>query len=333
MPSAHDILAAAGIHMLAVPTPFAIGPVNVYLIEGTPLTLVDTGPNSATSLTRLERLLAERGHRLEELEQLIVTHQHLDHLGLTGLVAERSGAEVAFLGVAAHTLSEFQREAIANDEYQARLMLAHGLDEHVTDALRSVGGILRAFGAPASVSRPLQDGGRLRLGDREMTVLWRPGHSPSDTVFHDAEARIAIVGDHLLSHVSSNAVVTRPLDGREDGPRPHPLLDYRASLQATHRLELDLVLPGHGPPIDDHRKLIEQRLDEQDRRAERILEVLAKGRQSAHEIATELFGGVAFTQAFLTLSEVLGHLDLLIERGQAVEDRSGPVASFVATGA
>ena len=44
--------AAAGIHRLAIPTPFAVGRVNVYMIEDDPLTLVDTGPYRSVSSSR-----------------------------------------------------------------------------------------------------------------------------------------------------------------------------------------------------------------------------------------------------------------------------------------
>ena len=52
--------AEAGIHRLAIPTPFAVGRVNVYLIDDDPLTLVDAGPNSGNSLDALEREFAAR---------------------------------------------------------------------------------------------------------------------------------------------------------------------------------------------------------------------------------------------------------------------------------
>ena len=72
----------AGIHRLAIPTPFQVGRVNAYLIEDSPLTLVDSGPNSAKALDELEQALAARGHAVEDIELLIVTHQHIDHFGL-----------------------------------------------------------------------------------------------------------------------------------------------------------------------------------------------------------------------------------------------------------
>ena len=67
---------AASIHCMPIPTPFAVGRINTYLIEDDPLTLVDVGPNSGTSLTALEDALGEHGRRIEDLERIVVTHQH-----------------------------------------------------------------------------------------------------------------------------------------------------------------------------------------------------------------------------------------------------------------
>jgi glyoxylase-like metal-dependent hydrolase (beta-lactamase superfamily II) len=88
---------AEGIKRLAISTPFVVGRVNTYLIEDEPLTLIDSGPNSGTSLDELEQQLAAHGHAVEDIELIIATHQHIDHIGLIDIVARRSGAEVAAL--------------------------------------------------------------------------------------------------------------------------------------------------------------------------------------------------------------------------------------------
>ena len=72
-----------------------VGRVNAYLIEDSPLTLVDSGPNSAKALDELEQALAARGLRVEDIELLVISHQHMDHFGLASILARRSGAEVA----------------------------------------------------------------------------------------------------------------------------------------------------------------------------------------------------------------------------------------------
>jgi len=92
--------------------------------------------------------------------------------------------------------------------------------------------------------------------------------------------------------------------------------------------DVSVVLPGHGEPITDHRKLVEDRLRMHERRAAKILRLLDGRALSAHEVAHELWGKVAVTQAFLALSEALGHLDLLSERGEVVEQRSDGVVRF-----
>ncbi|HEY4097714.1 MAG TPA: MBL fold metallo-hydrolase [Baekduia sp.] len=305
------------IRALAIPTPFAVGDVNAYLIEDDPLTLVDGGPNSATALAHLEGLLAGYGHRVEDIGLLVVTHQHADHMGLTGHLAARSGAPIAALAGLASYLERWNEAGAADDQFAYDLMLRHGVEPRVAKALRAVARMTRGWGAPCVVERPLADGDELELAGGPLRVLARPGHSPSDTVFHDEERGVLIGGDHLLSRVSSNALIARPLsldpETPLDGARPQPLLAYRASLQATHALDVDVVLGGHGAPVTAHRTLIDERLADQERRATQFLEVLKAGPASAHDLALSIWGEVAITQAYLTISEVLGHLDLLLE--------------------
>jgi glyoxylase-like metal-dependent hydrolase (beta-lactamase superfamily II) len=93
--------ADTGIHLIAVPTPFLVGRVNCYLIEDDPLTLIDTGPNSGKSLDELAGGLRALGRSIEELGLIVITHQHMDHLGLVEILQRRSGAEVAALDLLA----------------------------------------------------------------------------------------------------------------------------------------------------------------------------------------------------------------------------------------
>jgi glyoxylase-like metal-dependent hydrolase (beta-lactamase superfamily II) len=320
--------AAAGIHRLAIPTPFAVGRVNVYLIEDDPLTLVDAGPNSGTSFDELQRGIAGLGHALEDIALVIVTHQHIDHLGLVSLVASHSGAQVAAIDVAVPYMENFSDEAQADDDFASDIMLRNGIPGDVVAALQSVSAAFRAWGAPVEVTRPLHDGEALQLRDRTLHVHHRPGHSPTDTVFYDGDRRILIAADHLLGHISSNPLITRPRDGSTG--RPQALVQYLDSLAATREMEVDLVLPGHGDPITDHRALIDQRFELHRRRADKIHRLLAEQPRSAYEIAQALWGNIAVTQAYLTLSEVLGHVDLLANDGRVQEREREGVTVFEA---
>ena len=337
--------AAAGIHALAIPTPFLVGRVNCYLIEDEPQTLVDTGPNSGKSLDELEQALAALHHRVEDLGLIVITHQHMDHVGLLEILARRSGAEVAALDLLAPYLADFGASAAADDEFSVAVMRRHGVPPELVTALGSVGAAFRAFGSSATVTVALRDGEQLTLRDRTMVALHRPGHSPSDTVLWDEHRRILIAGDHLLARISSNPLLSRPLAPGGCGPsepearwiadpggpnRPHALLQYMESLRLTRELPAELVLGGHGPPTTEHTALIDERFRMHRRRAEKLLGMLSEGPMSAYEMATRMWGNVAVTQAYLTISEVIGHLDLLIADGRVREMAGEPVTMFEA---
>ncbi len=322
--------ALAGIHCLRIPTPFAVGRVNCYLIEDEPLTLVDTGPNSGKALDELQSQLRERGHSIDDIELVILTHQHIDHLGLVEIVVEHSGAEVAAIGVAAERLANFSEDAEAEDEFAVRLMLRNGIPENVAFALQSVSRSFRGWGSRAEVTRPLEDGQTMPFRDRLLKAIHRPGHSPSDTVFWDAERRILLAADHLIAHISSNPLISRPLDGSDR--RTQALATYIESMKKTREMPAEIVLSGHGEPITDHVALIDDRLAKHDRRKEKIYKLIAEQPRTGYELAQAIWGNVAVTQAFLTLSEVIGHTDLLVNEDRVREVDDGEVVRYEATG-
>ncbi len=322
--------AAAGIHRLPIPTPFMVGRVNCYLILDSPLTLVDTGPNSGTSLDSLEQALGAHDVRVEDLERVVLTHQHMDHVGLMHIISRRSGAEVAAFAPLRDWLADYSAQATADDQYAQAVMRRHGVPEDLSIVLGAMSAAFRAYGSVAEVTRPLEPGDCLEFGDRRLEVFHRPGHSPSDTVFWDAQRSLLIAGDHLLGHISSNPLIARPLGGGSPDERPRPLLDYMASMRETREMPARVTLPGHGDPIGDHVALIDERMRMTERRAAKILRLLeeADGPLSAHELAVQMWGNVAVSQAFLTLSEVLGHLDVLASRGAVVEHDDGSSSRF-----
>jgi glyoxylase-like metal-dependent hydrolase (beta-lactamase superfamily II) len=325
--------AEAGIHTLRIPTPFAVGRVNTYLIEDEPLTLVDSGPNSGKSLDELEHQLAERGRSIDDIELIVLTHQHIDHIGLVEIIVGHSGADVAAIDKMVHFIEHFGEDAGKDDEFASAIMLRNGIPSDVVQALRSVSAAFRSWGAAAKVTRPLRDGARLEFRDRTLEVMHRPGHSPSDTVFWDADRRILFAADHLIKHISSNPLISRPLQGGgESDERPKALLTYMESLRKTRELPAEIVLPGHGDPVTDHVSLIDKRLEFHQGRAEKIYGLIAAEARNGYELAQALFGNVAVTQAYLTLSEVLGHVDLLLEAGRVTEHEREGVVYFEANG-
>lgn len=315
--------------LLTLPVPYAVRAVNAYLLLGEPLTLVDPGADWGETRTELEAGLAAHGLRVEDVEQIVITHQHHDHAGLAHWIKERSGAAV----VAHHELIPYLAGLAwdsmeSEDQFQAGVMRLHGVPEPRIQELYEISKAHREYGGSVAVDVPVHEGDVVTVGGHRLTVHERPGHSPSDLVFVDEHGGFALGGDHLIGSISSNPVVHRPLDRPADPrDRTPALVNYLDSLRRTAALDIGVVLPGHGPPVTDHGRLVGERMTFHERRKDRIVDTLADTRATAHELALGIWGEVARKEPFLTLSEALGHLDVLEREGRVelVEDDDGLV--------
>ncbi len=304
-----------GVHRLELPTPFAIGPVSCWLLRGDPLTLVDPGPLRDKTRAALDAGLARHGLRVEDVELVIVTHQHHDHSGLAAEVATRSGARLATSPRLAVYLGDYERAMDRDDAYSVAMMDRHGIDADVRGTLDDISRSFRRYAEGAAVDVTVGDGEAIVAGGRTFTAFERPGHSPTDTILLDASAGLLVGGDHLLEKVSSNPIAHVPIDDRDPvevatrAPR-RALVEYLASMRATAAQDVSLVLPGHGEAFRDPRALVASREDMHARRARRILRSV-DGRRTAADMIAVLWRSLPVTQHYLALSEVLGHLDLL----------------------
>jgi glyoxylase-like metal-dependent hydrolase (beta-lactamase superfamily II) len=322
------------VHRLELPTPFAIGPVSSWVLRGEPLTLVDPGPHMDRTREALERGLAGLGLRVEDVELVLLTHQHHDHVGLAAEVRERSGARVAGSARLAAYLADFDGAMDRDDAYAVATMVRHGLDADTRDTLNQVSRGFRHYSASATVDEVLGDGDELVAGGRTLRVHERPGHSPTDTVFHEEATGLLVGGDHMLERISSNPIAHAPIDDRDPAAvaaspdRPRPLVAYLDSLHATAALDVGTILPGHGEPFSGHRELLDKREEMHARRLKRIVRAV-DGRGTAADMTGVLWRALPVTQAYLALSEVLGHLDLLARDGLVREDDRDGVVTWV----
>jgi glyoxylase-like metal-dependent hydrolase (beta-lactamase superfamily II) len=322
-----------GVHRLELPTPFAIGPVSSYVLRGEPLTLVDPGPSMDRTREALERGLADLGLRVEDIELVVLTHQHHDHVGLAAEVRARSGARVAATAGLATYLADYERAMDRDDAYAVAMMVRHGIGEDSRTTLNQVSRGFRHYAAGVEVDTTVADGGTLVAGGRELQVFERPGHSPTDTIFLDPADGLLVGGDHLLERISSNPIAHPPIDDRDPAAvaagtdRPRPLVAYLASMRATAAQDVGLVLPGHGAPFSDHGALVAKREEMHARRARRILRAV-DGHRAAADMIAVLWRQLPVTQHYLAMSEVVGHLDLLAADGlvREVERDDGVVA-------
>jgi glyoxylase-like metal-dependent hydrolase (beta-lactamase superfamily II) len=312
-----------GIWRIVLPTPFTVGTVNAYLIDDDPLTLIDTGQRDEAARTALQSGMAEVGYRIEDLERIIVSHQHIDHWGLAAELVRCSGAEVCALSGFAGWLSRVPDPVLAEGTYMRDTVTGHGGTAAAAAMIENDA----SYGETLTVDRRLRDGDTLEFAHRALTVLHRPGHSASDTAFLDA-SRGVLLGADLLMQKPSAAVLAPRLDGAPATRRPRALARQLTSLRTLQTLELSLVLPGHGPVVGDHDRVLLRHLERWERMIEDTRRALAEGPLNGIEVARRVRGNLADRAPFFALCDVLGCLDVLIDGGLAQETVTGTQVAF-----
>ena len=293
--------------------------VNIWLLRGEPLTLIDTGPRTDEALIALEAGLRREGLRVEDIELVIPTHHHLDHSGLIATIVGRSGAKVAALDRAADYGASYAERSAADRSFSVELMRHHGVPESVIEANEGFWDFIRDTSDAYETDVVLSDGDVIRAGGRDLRILARPGHSTTDALLVDESSAAAFVGDHLLAGISSNAEIVPAAE--PTGSRPRARIEYLSNLRRTASMPLERLFTGHGVPVTDHTRLVLRRFSEHQRRCQRIVRVLDEGPAQAYGIAGHLWSArTVVEQPLLVVWEVLGHLDLLLDDGTVSEE-------------
>ena len=292
---------------ISLPTPYPIGPVTLYLLDGEPLTLVDTGPATAAAWSGLKRALTARSLHLEDIRRVLITHGHHDHFGLARRLS-RLGAELL-----AHPHDRRNLALDRNYPMLWRQLGQAGLP--VAKRLPLITGLrlLDRTARPVAKVTWLADGQELPHERARIRVHHLPGHTPGHLAFELVEEGVLITGDTILDGLTPNAVV----DTDPDNPgRPfHSLAAYAETLTRMETMGARLLLPAHGPCISDVAGQVSALREKQARRAAEVHSALSAGPATVARVIARLFPGVTLLGSFLAFSEVLGHLLELERRG------------------
>jgi glyoxylase-like metal-dependent hydrolase (beta-lactamase superfamily II) len=297
------------LHMLALPTPWAVGDVNVYLGEGDILTLVDTGPRWDPAREALGEGLDALGYAVSDIKRLIITHDHPDHFGLAQEIVAGSGAEVWAHKYSVMRLTDPAASRNHMTTFFANLYQESGVPVEVAAEIHAQAHGSDRFAAAVEITRLIDDGDRLKMAGLQWQALHTPGHAGGMVCFYQPEHRLLLSSDHLIGEISSNPLTAPP--DRPGQKRPRRLVEYMQQLERVAELDVTVALPGHGQPIPDHRGLVQDRLDFHRKRADKILAVLDGDEKTLYELTLPLFPNLRGLDMFLALSEVLGHVDLL----------------------
>lgn len=307
---------------LAIPTPFYIGDVNVYLIREEPLTLIDVGPKTPEAVRALREGLQRSGVKFSDIRRIVLTHAHEDHCGLARTVRDEAQDAQIFV----HdweTGHLFGRLARAEHE---NLLRRAGVPREIFDRMHDFYEDVR------TLTDSLADGEYERLADEMelefaggvLKVLHTPGHTPGSCSFLREANRTLICGDCVLKRITPNPVLSP--DPVNPQKRFSSLAEYLVSLARLRSFAPTLAYGGHGEPVTDFEEIFNRYVRAIDARQNRVIELVPKSGMTAFELALKLFPEAAHedTQRFLAVSEAVAHLDYAESNGRiAVEIKDG----------
>ena len=301
--------------VLSCPVPFDVGSVNVYLLLGDPVTMIDTGSRINFTIDDLEDLVWRAGVDPADIEQLILTHRHIDHFGLGQDVRERSGATVVSSTRDGPFMAEWEGMITESRSQLRHQGVAFGIPEDLF-ALneRWVRAIVHAA-APVRSDQLVREGDTIRAGGRDLRVIETPGHTEGLIGLVDQEAGIYLANDHVLRHITPNPDVYSydPDDLRSGLP------DYVRSLHKVRDLQVGLVLPGHGYEMTDLKGRVDEILLHHQRRVAKIESILRAQPRTIFELCGMIWPSLRPQDSHLAVREIIGHIALLKEEGSPIE--------------
>lgn len=305
--------ASGGVHLYLMPVETFPNHVNnLYLIaDGELRTLVDAGSGTPTSRDGIDDTFAvvraafDERAEFETLDQVIVTHAHIDHFGGVGDVRKMTGARIAVHELDARVLANFEERLVVAGKDLAVFLRRSGIDETTLESFREMYTLSKNFFRSVEPDRKLRDGDLVGNGYR---VHHTPGHCPGEICLQVGD--VLLTGDHVIARITPHQAPQSitPFTGLEH---------YFHSLAKVRKLEgIDLALGGHETPMPDLRARIDEIAIHHRERLHRIREICVEKPRTVLEIAEVLFPTQSGYGKILAIEEAGAHVEYLHALGE-----------------
>jgi len=312
------------IYVIDAPSNAALRTINCFLVDHAEgLYLVDSGFDHDACWETFLQVMRQLNYSIADLRGVILTHHHPDHVGFVHRIQKLNNG----VKVYAHPLAV---PYIAHDKpfLHNRIMFFDRLYREM-DGMPEAAMQIDKFKSSFKDSEAYRIEGdieRIQEGDTilDFKVLDVPGHAPDHILLYDPERKWAIVGDLVIAHMSTNAII----EPDANGCLIPTVTQQLASLKRLLSLDVDLLFTGHGDVIPSPQAVIESKIERIGQKLERIANYIREGYHTAGSMARLYDKATVEKQFFLVMSEVIGMLDHLERTGRVVRRMTGGIYHY-----
>jgi glyoxylase-like metal-dependent hydrolase (beta-lactamase superfamily II) len=313
------------IEKLIIPTPFPVGPINIYLVVDDPITLVDTGPKTDQAVAALREQLSKLGFKTEDIKRIFLTHTHEDHCGLAATLQRESGARVYVHEWEFQNISDHRHTRVDPD----LLKLAGAPDEEL-EALSARYQLLHRLGDAVEDIEAYRDTQEFIFASGSLRVIHTPGHTPGSSCLLREGARLLLSGDTILKNITPNPVLNRdPINPNRRFPS---LGEYLVSLARIRAIAPTLIKTSHGDDVTDYGEHFHRLVRHIHERLAKVISLVPKRGVTAWEMSKMMFPKASDINRFLAVSETVANLDLAVADGKLRIERNAGVEIYAAYG-
>lgn len=302
-----------------IPTNSMLRTYNCYLIKGNKeVTLVDAAVDDDEAYNYFLETLQHNNLQVKDITQIVLTHNHSDHTGFVRRIREQTKVDVYAHPNAHLRLLRDEKFLTRRIDFFNQLYTEHGCGERgeaevkrMTEALKKNENL--RVEAPVL---PIVEGDMIN----QFKVIEVPGHSIDQIALYNPMTGELIAGDHILEHAPSNALVEMAFDGE----MIQSLYLYEQSLKRCEKLHLNTIYPGHGIIIEEKcNELFTKRINAIKRKSRRVKASIIEKEQTASELAENHYKKRYDTLFVLVMSEMIGHLERLVIKGELTKTDKG----------
>jgi glyoxylase-like metal-dependent hydrolase (beta-lactamase superfamily II) len=298
--------------------------VNAYLVDTGDggWMLVDGGLNTDEAWAALDGAVRAAAGGWGRVGVHVVTHMHMDHVGLAARVKAESGAAVWMGRLDAERMAHAAAHPEEEADYRAGLLRRCGAPPGIVREVEELRRRAEPLAPAVHVDGVLdgEDGGI--PGATGWRFVWTPGHTAGHVSLVRPADRVVIAGDAVLPRITPTLGVNRQ--------RADPVGDYAQALARLEALDPSIVLPGHGEAPADGIARIRELRAAADAETETVRALLGAEPRSCWQVVDARYPGreMPVSTRMLALRETLAHLDRLVAAGRAAVDESDGAARF-----